>query len=83
MPSQNSIPADFVAIERPYKPAESRPRGTVRPIVGRTVPGRNERCPCGSGRKWKNCHMKAAVPDTSSLAANADLIRASFGGKVG
>jgi len=24
--------------------------------------GRNEQCPCGSGRKWKRCHGAPAVP---------------------
>lgn len=24
-----------------------------------TVPGRNEPCPCGSGRKYKQCHGAA------------------------
>jgi preprotein translocase subunit SecA len=23
--------------------------------------GRNDPCPCGSGKKYKNCHMRAAV----------------------
>ena len=24
--------------------------------------GRNDPCPCGSGKKYKNCHMKLAQP---------------------
>jgi preprotein translocase subunit SecA len=30
--------------------------------AGDTVPkvGRNEPCPCGSGKKYKNCHGKLA-----------------------
>ena len=24
--------------------------------------GRNDPCPCGSGKKYKNCHMKMAQP---------------------
>ena len=28
----------------------------TRPIVGTAPAGRNDRCPCGSGRKWKRCH---------------------------
>ncbi len=28
----------------------ARPRGSARKV------GRNERCPCGSGRKYKHCH---------------------------
>jgi len=27
--------------------------------------GRNEPCPCGSGKKYKNCHMKADAESTS------------------
>ena len=23
--------------------------------------GRNDPCPCGSGKKYKNCHMRQAV----------------------
>ncbi len=26
------------------------------PAIAQTVPGRNDRCPCGSGRKYKKCH---------------------------
>ncbi|WP_425591210.1 SEC-C metal-binding domain-containing protein [Candidatus Neomicrothrix sp.] len=28
---------------------------------------RNERCPCGSGRKCKVCHLGRAAPDRRSL----------------
>jgi len=28
-------------------------------VVGGQKLGRNEPCPCGSGRKWKNCHGSA------------------------
>jgi preprotein translocase subunit SecA len=37
--------------------AELEPRGSAPPFV-RAVPkvGRNEPCPCGSGRKYKHCH---------------------------
>ncbi len=30
----------------------------VQPIVKEKVVGRNEPCPCGSGKKYKNCHGK-------------------------
>jgi len=41
---------------------EAKKRENLRPmtigqVVGRTVyTGRNERCPCGSGLKYKKCH---------------------------
>jgi preprotein translocase subunit SecA len=28
------------------------------PIVKEQLPGRNDPCPCGSGKKFKNCHGK-------------------------
>ena len=37
--------------------AEMEPRAQTAPFV-RAIPkvGRNEPCPCGSGRKYKHCH---------------------------
>lgn len=31
------------------------------PIVKEKLPGRNDLCPCGSGKKFKNCHGKGLV----------------------
>ena len=31
-------------------------RGTTKPVEPRRKVGRNERCPCGSGKKYKHCH---------------------------
>jgi len=31
-------------------------QGPVQPIVTEKLPGRNDPCPCGSGKKFKNCH---------------------------
>ena len=31
---------------------------TLQPIVREKAPGRNDPCPCGSGKKFKNCHGK-------------------------
>ena len=31
------------------------------PIVKEKVPGRNDPCPCGSGKKFKHCHGKGIV----------------------
>ena len=33
-------------------------RTAPEPIVKEKVPGRNDPCPCGSGKKFKNCHGK-------------------------
>jgi hypothetical protein len=37
-----------------------------------TQPGRNDPCPCGSGKKYKQCHM---VSDQGQSAARADQAR--------
>lgn len=31
------------------------------PIHKDKLPGRNDPCPCGSGKKFKNCHGKGLV----------------------
>ncbi len=38
---------------------ESQNRGKQQPIKVERKIGRNEPCPCGSGKKYKNCHGKA------------------------
>ena len=49
-------------------PAKPKPQLTRRDIPQRTQPvrsekkyGRNDPCPCGSGKKYKNCHGKDAI----------------------
>jgi len=32
-----------------------------RPIVGSSRVHRNKPCPCGSGRKFKKCHLNQAI----------------------
>jgi preprotein translocase subunit SecA len=36
--------------------SHSGPAQRVQPIVREKIVGRNEPCPCGSGKKYKNCH---------------------------
>ncbi|MCD8281675.1 MAG: SEC-C domain-containing protein, partial [Prevotella sp.] len=36
-------------------------RRPVQPIVKEKRPGRNDPCPCGSGKKFKNCHGRGIV----------------------
>ena len=41
----------------------NEPNKTVTTVVAKKTPGRNELCPCGSGKKYKNCcgaHKQAA-----------------------
>ena len=35
------------------------PRPKPQPVRTEKKIGRNEPCPCGSGKKYKNCHGKA------------------------
>ncbi len=37
--------------------------------------GRNERCPCGSGKKYKDCHLSAGQEFLSKLAQQEDRQR--------
>ncbi len=59
-PRASSVPAGFPA--RPAAPA--RVGGDDAPVqtVRRDEPkvGRNDPCPCGSGKKYKKCHGAAA-----------------------
>ena len=40
---------------------DTRAQHPQRPIVKDKMPGRNDPCPCGSGKKFKNCHGKGIV----------------------
>ncbi len=35
---------------------DTRAQQPLQPIVREKLPGRNDPCPCGSGKKFKNCH---------------------------
>jgi len=35
---------------------DTRERQPVQPIRRENLPGRNDPCPCGSGKKFKQCH---------------------------
>jgi len=37
--------------------------------------GRNEPCPCGSGKKYKDCHEKEGTEYLMKLARKADKVR--------
>lgn len=36
--------------------------------------GRNDPCPCGSGKKYKNCHLGKPLEQTSKLKFKAKLL---------
>ncbi len=40
---------------------DTRGRQPQAPIVKEKLPGRNDPCPCGSGKKFKNCHGRGLV----------------------
>lgn len=57
-----------------YTPLKEGPRGTR---ARHERPGRNDRCPCGSGAKIKHCHREASREQLAKLgprAANLDQI---------
>ena len=40
---------------------DTRAQQTRNPIIKDKLPGRNDPCPCGSGKKFKNCHGRGIV----------------------
>jgi preprotein translocase subunit SecA len=44
----------------PMPPPTGAPRPPATPVRVDKVPGRNDPCPCGSGKKYKQCHGKNA-----------------------
>jgi preprotein translocase subunit SecA len=60
-PDENSI-AGMAAEPEPQSAPEGEPEAQIQLPVRREAPkvGRNEPCPCGSGRKYKDCCGKKA-----------------------
>jgi len=50
----------YSEIEKAWAHASGNPLPTqtvqTTPVQSTKVPGRNEKCPCGSGKKYKQCH---------------------------
>ena len=65
-----------LAVSPPTAPADRDPNN---PTTWGKV-GRNENCPCGSGKKFKHCHGRFLVP---SLMVRSALLRASRIPQVG
>jgi preprotein translocase subunit SecA len=40
---------------------EQQPERKAQPVRVEKTVGRNDPCPCGSGKKYKNCHGQASV----------------------
>jgi preprotein translocase subunit SecA len=40
---------------------DTRAQQPRNPIIKDKLPGRNDPCPCGSGKKFKNCHGRGLV----------------------
>jgi preprotein translocase subunit SecA len=52
-----SAPAPSMAEALPARPAAPAPKQPPQPLVRESPKiGRNDPCPCGSGRKYKKCH---------------------------
>ena len=69
-PEEHTDRHQYNEIKQPTQP-ESQPQRQqeqqrpepepTNPIVKDKMPGRNDLCPCGSGKKFKNCHGKGLV----------------------
>jgi preprotein translocase subunit SecA len=46
-------------VKASHASADSDSNGPTGPIRVANLPGRNDLCPCGSGKKYKHCHMRA------------------------
>ncbi len=58
-----------ISTKLPTRKAVATPQRSVTRI------GRNERCPCGSGKKYKECHLSAGPEFLSKLAQQEDRQR--------
>ena len=47
--------------QRQAAQSDTRPQQPRNPVVKDKLPGRNDPCPCGSGKKFKNCHGRGIV----------------------
>jgi len=52
------IPDDPFPIGSYEKPSRASYYGPQKPVIAEKTPGRNDPCPCGSGKKYKKCCLK-------------------------
>src|SRR5690606_27728657 len=55
------VPIAAAAAARGPSPAQQRASGPTAPIRVEEKVGRNDPCPCGSGKKYKHCHGRTAA----------------------
>ena len=60
-----------VYVLKPGETAVTKPARGMKPIRANPAPGRNDPCPCGSGRKFKHCHLKKFDATRSKSIADA------------
>lgn len=53
---RNNLQREEVAKGQAVNPKEDGEKAKKKPVVKRNVIKRNDPCPCGSGKKYKNCH---------------------------
>ena len=56
---RNNLEREEVAKGQAVNPKEDGEKVTKKPVRRSVNIGRNDPCPCGSGKKYKNCHGKA------------------------
>ncbi|EMG28317.1 preprotein translocase subunit SecA [Listeria fleischmannii 1991] len=57
---RQNLEREQVAKGEAVNPDEGKPEAKRKPVVKGEEIGRNDLCPCGSGKKYKNCHGKEA-----------------------
>ena len=68
-----NVPIDGVVALLPGRAAESPPSSV--PVRAPAKPGRNEPCPCGSGKKFKKCHGEIALAPVTPRISRAERLR--------
>jgi preprotein translocase subunit SecA len=53
---RNNLQREEVAKGQAVNPKEEGGAVKKKPVRAQSSVGRNEMCPCGSGKKFKNCH---------------------------
>lgn len=64
----DALRADGTSVDVGLTPPPAIPR-TLSGVDENTETGRNDPCPCGSGKKWKQCGLKNTAEHQSKMAA--------------
>lgn len=75
-----SVPHDAFEDVFDLRPRAQRFAPPPRPVAALPSVGRNDPCPCGSGRKYKKCHLGKPLSDADDAASVGD---AAVAGDVG